>query len=155
MSLTGVKPGAKVSIATIGSDLTNNSRVAGDYDNSVDNWLEADVYMVSDYQTTAPAANLRVADLYVLFGNGESTEKFPEGGDGTTGSDDNPQGALFVGSYETINPNNAGVSETLCIPNVAINGRKTIRFVMQNVSGQIMDSGNFELYIIPKKFQSV
>lgn len=132
--------------------LTNNSRAAGDYDNSTELDLWCDVYLQVQYDTGPPAVGTKVAELYVLPGDGETTEVFPDGGDGTVGTDDTPQQIFLVGSFESINPSTS-VNEVLSLRDIPLSGDGN-RFVLLNTSGATFDS-TYELRIKPSKTQSV
>lgn len=132
--------------------LTNSSRAAGDYDNSTELDIECDVYLQVQYDAGPPAAGTRVADLYVLPGDGAGTQLYPDGGDAGLGTDDDPQSDFFVGSFVSVNPS-LTVNELLSLPRVRLYGHGN-RFVLKNTSGQTFDS-TWELRIKPSKFQSV
>ena len=60
--------------------LADAARAAGDYDNGTALDLEAVAYLTVQYDTGPPSAGDVVAELYVLPGDGETTEVFPDGG---------------------------------------------------------------------------
>jgi len=135
-----------------GTTLADDVRAAADYDNSVKQDLGCDVYLQVQYDTTAPSAGDKIAELYILPGDGEGTEVFPEGGDADLGTDVTPQAILLVGTLESRRPS-LTVNEILCIPGVPLYGH-TNRFVILNTSLQIFDS-TWQLSIKPYKLQSV
>lgn len=132
--------------------LTNGSRAAGDYDNGPELDVECEVYLQVQYDAGPPAAGTRVADLYVLPGDGAGTQIYPDGGDAGLGTDDDPQSDFFVGSFTSINPSTS-VNEILGLPRVRLYGHGN-RFVLKNISGQTFDS-TWELRIKPSKSQTV
>jgi len=132
--------------------LADTVRAAADYDNSVKQDLGCDVYLQVQYDATAPAAGDKIAELYVLPGDGEGTEVFPEGGDAGLGTDVTPQAILLVGTFESRRPS-LTVNEILCLPGVPLYGH-TNRFVILNTSLQIFDL-TWQLSIKPYKLQSV
>jgi len=135
------------------ASLATTVRAAADYDNSAKLDLGCDVYLQVQYDTTAPSAGDKVAELYILPGDGEGTEVFPEGGDAAgLGTDITPQAILLVGTFESRVPS-LTVNEILCIPGVPLYGH-TNRFVILNTSLQIFDS-TWQLSIKPYKLQSV
>ena len=134
-----------------GASLTDGSRAAGDYDNSTELDLEAIAYLTVQFDGGPPTAGDRVADLYILPGDGAGTEVFPDGGDAGLGTDDTPQARWYVGSFETVNPSTT-VDETLAIPVPLYPDGN--RFVLLNTSGQTMDS-TWQLDIKPIKRQVV
>jgi len=135
-----------------GTTLADDVRAAADYDNSIKQDLGCDVYLQVQYDATAPSAGDKIAELYILPGDGEGTEVFPEGGDADLGTDVTPQAILLVGTFETRSPS-ITVNEILCIPGVALHGH-TNRFVILNTSLQIFDL-TWQLSIKPYKLQSV
>ena len=132
--------------------LANGVRAAADYDNSTEVDLGCDVYLQVQYDTTAPTAGDKIAELYVLPGDGEGTEVFPQGGDAGLGTDVDPQQILLVGIFESRSPS-ITVNEILCIPGVPLYGHAN-RFVIKNTSGQIFDL-TWQVSIKPYKLQSV
>jgi len=132
--------------------LANTVRAAADYDNSVKLDLGCDIYLQVQYDATAPAAGDKIAELYILPGDGEVSEVFPEGGDAGLGTDVTPQAILLVGAFESRSPS-ITVDEILSIPGVPLYGH-TNRFVILNTSGQIFDS-TWQVSIKPYKLQSV
>lgn len=136
-----VKLLADSSLATLIDDdatLADAARAAGDYDNGTELDMWMNVYLTVQYDGGPPSAGDMVADLYVLPGDGEGSEVFPDGGDAGLGTDDTPQAIFYVGSFESINPSTS-VDETLCIPNVQLHPDGN-RFVILNTSGQTFDA---------------
>jgi len=129
--------------------LATTVRAAGDYVNTTELDLGCDVYLQVQYDTTAPSAGDKIADLFLLPDDGASV--FPEGGDAGLGTDVTPQAVLLVGTFETRSPS-ITVNEILCIPGVSLHGH-TNRFVLLNTSGQTFDS-TWQLSIKPYKLQS-
>ena len=82
---------ARVAVIDTGVALANNVRDAADYDNDANKDLWCNVFLTVQFDTTAPAANVKIAKLYILPGDDAATEKFPEGGDASLGTDDDPQ----------------------------------------------------------------
>jgi len=135
-----------------GATLANNVRAAADYDNSAELDLSCDVYLQVQYDAGPPAAGDKIAELYILPGDGEGTEVFPDGGDAGLGADDTPQKVFLVGVFESINPSTT-VNEILGLGGIPLYGEGN-RFVLLNVSGQTFDA-TWELRIKPMKLQSV
>lgn len=128
--------------------LASGARRAADYSNASNLAIWCDLYWEGQFNTAAPAVGDRIADIYLLPGDGEATEGFPEGGDGTVGSDDNPQALFRKGTLESINPS-ITVDERLCVGGILLHGG-TNRFVLQNTDDQTMDMT--EVYIIPYRY---
>ena len=126
--------------------LADDARAAADYDNDTNKDLACNVYLVVQWNTTAPTPDDRIAELWVLPGDDAGTEKFPEGGDAGLGTDDDPQQIFLVGVFVAVNPSNS-VDETLCIPGVALYHSGN-RFVLKNLGGQEMDE-TWQLDIVP------
>ena len=131
--------------------LANNTRAAADYNNDTLLDLFGDVFLVQQFDTTAPSAGDKTGELHILPGDNAATEKFPEGGDAGLGTDDDPQKIFLVGVFETINPS-ISVDETLGLPGIRLFMAGN-RFVFKNVSGQQMDL-TWQLDIHPYKLQS-
>jgi len=132
--------------------LTTGSRAAGDYDNGTELDLFCTAYLTVQFDSTAPSKGDIIADLYVLPGDGATTEVFPHGGDGTVGDDETPQAIFYVGSFETRAPSTT-TDEVLAVPQIPLGGN-TNRFVLVNKSGQQFDL-TWQLDVKPEKFQSV
>lgn len=132
--------------------LATGVRAAGDLNNDTEQDLYCTVYLVVQWDGTAPSVGFKVADLYILPGDGEVSEVFPEGGDAGLGTDDTPQALFYVGSFESVNPS-ITVDETLALPGVRLYPDGN-RFVLQNTSGQTFDL-TWELRVKPYKIQSV
>jgi hypothetical protein len=86
------------------------------------------------HYAVAPSAGDKIADVYMLIGDGEASESIPTGGDGTTGADVTPQAENWVGALYSVNPSTS-VDEVLSIPGVRL-GPGTNRLVLLNGSGQ-------------------
>jgi len=112
--------------------------------------LECDVYLQVQYDSGPPSVDDEIAQLWVMPGDGEASEVFPEGGDAGLGTDDDPQNLFYIGSFTSVNPS-LTVNEILCIPDVPLRPHGN-RFVLKNVSGQTFDS-TWELRIKPRKFE--
>ena len=118
--------------------LTDGSRAAGDATTgNKGNASWADAYLTIQFDTTAPAAGSTIAELYVVPGDGDASQVFPEGGDAGLGSNVDPQKSLLVGVFETRDPSTS-VDEILIIRGIQL-GIGTDRFVIKNVSGQTFD----------------
>ena len=133
-----LKEGTKKTAIDKNATLANGSRAAGDVNNGSDLHALADAYLTVQYDAGPPTAGDIVAELYVLHGNGESPEVFPEGGDGTVGDNVDPQATTLVGVFETREPSTT-VDEILIIEDIPL-GIGNDRFVIKNVSGQTFDS---------------
>lgn len=131
--------------------LVNGDHAAGDYVNSANLDPFAHMLLTVQWNSSAPAAGINVANLYNIPGDGAGSELFPEGGDAGIGTDDIPQRVLLVGTFETINPS-ITVDETLVVQNVSLffSGN---RFVLENVSGQEFDL-TWKLDLVPFGFKS-
>lgn len=121
--------------------LATTNRASADYDNSSELDLVADVWLFVPYDTTPPSASDSVAELYVLYGDGETPEMFSTGGDGTVGKDVNPQKGL-VGAFRAINPSTStgtitGASQAnpVVIDDVAFGGATGDHVYISGVSG--------------------
>ena len=137
---------ARVNVIDDNASLANNVRAAADFDNDGNKDLYCNVFLKVQFDTTAPSANAKIAELYVLPGDDAATELFPEGGDAGLGSDFTPQKIFLVGVFETIDPS-ITVDEELAMPGVLLYHSGN-RFVFLNTSGQIMDS-TLQLDIVP------
>jgi hypothetical protein len=102
------------------------------------NAIFADFYLTLQYDGGPPTAGATIAELYLVPGDGETSEHFAQGGDGTVGADVDPQKALLVGTFETRSPS-VTVDEVLVVRSVEL-GIGTDRIVLKNVSGQTFDS---------------
>ena len=132
-----LKEGTFTTVIDDGATLADGARAAGDLDNGTGLEIIGDAYLTVQWNTTAPTVNTIVAELYVLRGDGEASESFPEGGDAGLGTDDDPQATTLVGVFETINPS-ITVDETLIAMDIPLSIGKN-RFVLKNVSGQEQD----------------
>jgi len=132
--------------------LVTAARVAADYNNSSELDTHCVAFLTVQFDTTAPTAGDPIAELYVLPGNGEVSEVFPQGGDGTVGADVDPQSVFLMGVFETISPS-ISVDEVVALPNVPLYPAGN-RFVLKNTSGQQFDL-TYQLDIKPAKFQAV
>lgn len=113
--------------------LSDPGRKAVAYNNSNGDQY-ADFFLDVEYETSLPTAGAIVGELFLLPGDGAGTEEFAEGGDGTVGSNVDPQKIHQVGFFETRNPS-LTVIETLVIAAVQLypaNGR----IVIKNVAGR-------------------
>lgn len=153
MSDVKQKAGAHTVVINTDAALADGDRVAADYDNSTALALVANFELVVEYDTTAPAAGKLVAELWIIPGDGESTEHFAEGGDGTTGTDFDPQQEFFIRGFVAVNPSNSA-PESLGLKNVELPSPHTNRIVLKNVSGQQFDS-TWELRMTTKFEQIV
>lgn len=131
--------------------LVDGDWAAGDYANGTNLDPFANLYLKVQWNTTAPAAGLNVANVYLLPGDGEGSEAFPEGGDAGIGSDFIPQKIFLVGTFETIDPS-ITVDEILGTPSISLYDAGN-RFILENVSGQEFDL-TWELAIVPYGFKS-
>jgi len=128
------------------ASLATTVRAAADYDNDANKDLWCNVFLTVQFDSTAPSAGDKIAELYILPGDDAGTELFPDGGDAGLGTDDTPQKIFLVGAFETINPS-ITVDETLSLPGVPLYHSGN-RFVFLNTSGQTMDS-TWQLDIVP------
>lgn len=131
-----LKESARDNVIDKNASLADAARAAGDYTNT-DRNLWCNAYLTVQFDTTAPVAGDKIGELYLLPGDGEATEVFPQGGDGTVGPDVTPQKIFLVGTFETISPS-ITVDEELSIPGIQLYAEGN-RFVYLNTSGQIMD----------------
>jgi len=127
---------ARTSVMSAGATLADGVRFAADFDNDVNKDLWCNVFLNVQYNTTTPTVS-KVGELYVVPGDDESPETFPEGGDGTTGSDFTPQAIHLAGVFETIN------TSVISNEQIGLSGiplyHSGNRFVFLNTSGQVMD----------------
>lgn len=149
-------PLAKIGLtAVINKDvaLVDGARAAGDYDNDTDKANFCDALLRVQWNTTPPAVGDEIAQLWLLFGDGEVSESFPEGGDGTVGNSVDPQAALLVGSFETRAPS-ISADEELQVKDIPLRVGATNRFVLKNVSGEEFDL-TWQLDIVTYKWTTV
>ena len=132
--------------------LGNNARAAALLTNDTEKDFEC-IFMLEDlsYSGTPPTEGDRIGDLYVIPGNGEGTEVFPEGGDGTVGDDVDPQAVFLVGSFETRQPSDTVVEVLGVVARIYAHGN---RIVVINRAGQSWDA-NWDLNAKPVKGESV
>lgn len=147
-----LKEGARSVVIDKNAALADGARAAGDYDNGTALAPLCDAYLIVQFDTTAPSAGDIIAELYVLHGNGEASEVFPEGGDGTVGANVDPQKSTLVGVFETRSPSTSA-DEELIVQDIPL-GIGTDRFVLKNVSGQQFDL-TWQLEIKTRFLQSV
>ncbi len=136
----------RTAVIDTGAVLANNARAAADYDNKANSDLACNAILTVQWNTSAPAVGDRIAELWVLPGDDAGTEAFPEGGDGTTGSDDDPQQIFSVGVFVSVNPSTS-VDEELTISGIPLYFAGN-RFVFRNNSGQEQDL-TWQLDIVP------
>ena len=129
-----------------------NARKAADYDNSTALDPECDAYLTVRHNTAAPTAGDIVAELWVIYGDAEGTEGFAEGGDGTVGSDFDPQKILSKGGFESVNGSTTA-TERLLIPSIGLKPG-TNRFVLKDLTGNGFHADT-KLEIKPTKAQIV
>ncbi len=90
--------------------LANGARKVGELNNAANKHLFCNAYLLIPYDTTAPSAGDKVAELYILAddggvaASGVSGPLFPQGGDGTLGGDRDPQAVHLVAPFEARNP---------------------------------------------------
>lgn len=133
-----VREGALSTVLNSDATLADGARFAGDYDNSTGRYLEADVYLYVLFDTGPPSAGTAIAELYVLFGDGETAEVFANGGDGSTGSNHTPAAQHFVDNFVSVAPSTS-VTEVCMVKNVKLSHGGN-RFVVENISGQTFDA---------------
>ena len=131
--------------------LATGSRAAGDYDNSTNNSLVCNALIKVQWNTTAPADGVFIANLWVLPGDGAGTEKFPIGGDGTVGTDFEPSNQLFVGAFECVDAS-ITLDREYMVRDIRLTPH-TNRFVLLNTSGFEFDL-TWQLDLLPYKIQS-
>ena len=137
---------ARAIVINDNATLNNAVRAAADYDNDTNKDLWCNLFLTVQWNSTAPSAGDKIAELYILPGDDAGTEKFPEGGDAGLGTDDDPQKIFLVGVFESINPS-LTVDETLALSGIALYHSGN-RFVLKNVSGQQFDL-TWQLDIVP------
>lgn len=130
--------------------LANAARAAGDYNNDTPTADFCDAKLTVQFDTGPPAAGALAASLYVLYGDGEASEDFPEGGDGTVGANVTPQASLLVGVFETRSPSTS-VDEELFVNDIPLRTGPGTRFVLVNTSGQTFDA-TWQLDIVTYKW---
>lgn len=130
--------------------LDDGVRAAGDYENGTALDISCTAYLTVQWNTTAPSAGDRVAELWVLAGDNAGV--LPEGGDAGLGTDDDPQDVFKVGEFISVNPS-LTVDEVLAIPFIPLYSDEN-RFVLKNISAQQFDL-TWQLDIKPGKFQTV
>lgn len=115
-------------------------------DNGTDLDLFGDLVFLVQWDTVAPSAGDKVADLYLL--PSVDNVNFPEAATNVT-----PQASLLIGSFESRNPS-IGATEHLMLPGITLPPRK-MKFLLQNTSGQTFDPSGSMLLLKPYKLQSV
>lgn len=133
-----LKEAALQSVLATAATLANGVRAAADVDNGTNLFPICDLYLTLQYGT-APAAGTKVAEVYCLRGDGETSEVFPQGGDGTVGANVTPQQHALAGVFESRSPSTT-VDEVLVVYDVPLGAGKN-RFVILNTSGQTWDAG--------------
>ena len=141
---------SSVMVIDTNATLADGVRVAKDHDNSTTRAISCAVYLSTRWNTAAPTAGDIVGELSVLPGDGETTESFPSGGDGTIGSNHDPAAKHHVGSFETVNPSTAN-EEVMAIEGVPLIPGVN-RFVFKNTSAQQM-ANTWYLYIVPETIE--
>lgn len=133
------------------ASLSDGSRAAADYDNStsLDFWYIP--FLTVQYDGGPPSAGDDIAELFILPGDADDSEAFPNGGDAGLGTDDDPQRVFFVGTFVSVTPSTT-VDEILALPPIQLYPHGN-RFVLKNVSGQTLDS-TWQLEITPFKTQT-
>ncbi len=137
------------------ASLADGSRAMGEFNNKTgatdgDASLWATLYLKVQFDTTAPTAGDRIADVYVLHGDG--SESFPNGGDGTgspASVDVDPTVDNRVGSFITASPSTSA-DEIIQLGRKIELEPRTVRIVVKNVSGQTFDA-TWELWLVPTK----
>lgn len=118
--------------------LADGSRKAADLDNAAaaqDESTFIDFFLTYSTDTTALTAGDTVGELYLLPSTDEATARFPTGGDGTVGTDADPQGAFLVGTFEARNPGTDASTEIVALGGAALFQGEN-RVVFKNTSGQ-------------------
>ena len=142
-----LKAGASpTSLLTTGLDsLADGSRaLSADYDSSSELDSRADIELAVAYTSSAPSAGARVADLYLL--PSIDGTHYAEGGSSLT-----PQGALFIGAFESRNGSTSSV-EYLVLPGIEIPPGH-MKFLLVNKSGKSYKSSGNTLKIRPWRHQ--
>lgn len=142
---------ARATVIDDDATLDDGVRAAADLNNKANNDNFCDAYLTVQWNTTAPSAGDIIGELYVIFGDGEASESFPEGGDAGLGTDDTPQKTALVGVFESINPS-ITVDEELIIKGIQLRDANC-RFVLLNTSGQQFDL-TFQLDVVGQKWSS-
>jgi len=133
---------ARIGVTTVIDDnatLADAARAAGDYDNDTNKASFCDAFLTVQFDAGPPTAGDKVAELYLIYGDGAGTEVFPDGGDAAIGTDDTPQASALVGVFRSVNPSTT-VDEVLQIKDIPLRVGGTNRFVLLNTSGQTMDT---------------
>ena len=139
-SIITVLSGGLVSLATGARDISSA------IDNGTDLDLFGDLEFIVQWDSVAPSAGDRVADLYLLPSIDDIN--FPEGSASLT-----PQASLLIGSFESRNPSISDV-EHLVLPGVTLHPRN-MKFLLINTSGQTFEPSGNMLLLKPYKIQSV
>lgn len=139
------------SIATVFTtelnSLADGSRVLSSaIDNDAGLDLYADFELVVQYTSSAPAAGVIAAELFLL--PTVDGTNYPEGG---TSLD--PQQALKVGTFESRN-GSTSATERLVVSGVSLPPRD-FKILLKNISGKTLASSGNTLKIRPYKSQSV
>ena len=142
--------GGLTTVINDNATLADGARAAGDHDNSSNLDLWCIPYLTVQFDGGPPSVDDEIAELYLLPGDAEASEGYPDGGDSGLGTDDDPQDAFYVGSFHTVNPSTS-TDEVLALPPIPLYPHGN-RFVLKNVSGQTMDL-TWQLDILPYKMQ--
>jgi len=115
-------------LANASSDLADDALIVLSYDNTGadDLWFWASLQLTMKFKTTAPAARIIIAELYLV----PTVSQTPTGLDGSH----TPQDALLVGTFQTIAPHITN-SEFLVLSTIPLTPAVN-NFVIKNVSGQ-------------------
>ena len=142
------KDGSQSDIITSGLDsLADGGRAISDaIDNDTGLDMYADIEYEVRYTSSAPAAGVKVADIYLL--PTIDGTNYPEG---STSLD--PQKSLLVGSLESRNGSTSAI-ERLVLPGVPLPPRD-YKVLLKNTSGKTLHSTANIVSIRPFKLQSV
>jgi hypothetical protein len=104
------KPGLYTTLIAEGDgDIASAARKAVDYDNRISgSQITANhggyVFASIRYTNITGIAGTEVLELFIMPGNGQDPEVFPEGGDASLGSNFDPQDIWSVGSFQSVTP---------------------------------------------------
>ena len=120
-----------------GPSLASNARYAVDFTNTAGDILVTPFLELTF--TTLPLADTILVDLSRLRGSSEGTQRFAEGGDGTTGADIDPQAVHYVGGFSLSDPSTTQ-SRIASLEAFWLDSTGN-RFVLKNVSSNTITAG--------------
>lgn len=129
------------------NSLANAARaISGTIDNDAGLDLYCDLELVVQWDTSAPSAGTKIAEVYLL--PSVDGTNFPEGSSSLT-----PQKSLLVATFESRNPS-ISATERLVASGIPLPPRD-FKLLLVNTSGQTYETSGNTLKLRPYKLQSV